>query len=169
MEKKLVNPYLLAAQTIAPSPANLLVASDKEGKPNAMTISWGFVGEMWHKPVFIAAVRPSRYTYELLEELPEFTVNVAYPHMQKALDICGTKSGRDLDKFQACGLTPIPARKVAPPIIAECAICYECRVIHTASAEPVSSHKLYFGEILACHADQAVIAGLQLAEFPVAE
>ena len=41
MEKKLVNPYLLAAQTIAPSPANLLVASDKEGKPNAMTISWG--------------------------------------------------------------------------------------------------------------------------------
>ena len=145
MEKKLVNPYLLAAQTIAPSPANLLVASDKEGKPNAMTISWGFVGEMWHKPVFIAAVRPSRYTYELWKSCRN-SVNVAYPHAESP---CHLRHQIRTGSGQVPGLRPhpIPARKVAPPIIAECAICYECRVIHTASAEPVSSHKLYFGEI----------------------
>lgn len=168
-EKKLVNPYLLAAQAIAPRPANLLVAVDSKGTPNAMTISWGFIGEMWNKPIFIAAVRPSRYTYELIEQTPEFTVNVAYPQMQKTLDICGAKSGRDLDKFQECNLTPIPSQKVKPPIIDECAICYECKVIHTAQADPLTNHRLYFGEILACHADPALIGGLQLAEFPVAE
>ena len=166
-EKQSVNPYLLAAQVIAPSPANLLATVDEGGKPNVMTISWGFVGEMWHKPVFIAAVRPSRYTYRLLEKIPEFTVNTAYPQMQTTLDLCGTRSGRDVDKFQQCGLTPLPSQTVRPPAIAECAICYECKVIHTASAEPESEHKLYFGEILACRADQAVIAGLQLTEFPL--
>ncbi len=168
-KKQLVNPYLLAAQAIAPSPANLLVAVDGEGRPNAMTISWGFIGEMWHKPIFIAAVRPSRYTYQLLEETPEFTVNVAYPQLQKVLDLCGSKSGRDVDKFKECNLTPIPAQQVKPPLIDECAICYECKVIHTAQAEPHTSHRLYFGEIVACHADPAVIGGLQLAEFPLAK
>lgn len=164
-EKQLVNPYQFAAEAIAPSPANLLVTIDKEGKPNAMTISWGFIGEMWHKPVFIAAVRPSRYTYELLEEVPEFTVNVAYPQMQNVLDLCGSKSGRDVDKIQAAELTLLPSNEVKPPIIGECALSYECKVIHTAQADPHSSHQFYFGEILACHADQALLGGLELVDY----
>jgi len=140
----------------------LLVSVDNEGKPNAMTIGWGFIGIIWMKPVFIVAVRPSRHTYNLLEQTGDFTVNVPAKGLEKAVEYCGTVSGRDVDKFKECKLTPLPSKYVKSPLVEECVIGYECKIIYKfdLEAEKLPSsvlsvcypsgdyHRLYFGEIL---------------------
>jgi len=73
----------------------LLSTSGKGERPNVMTIGWGLVGILWYKPTFAAAVRPTRYTYKLLKESNEFTVNVPNRGMEKIIEYCGNVSGRD--------------------------------------------------------------------------
>jgi flavin reductase (DIM6/NTAB) family NADH-FMN oxidoreductase RutF len=99
-----------------------LVVLDKNGRANSMTIGWGEVGIIWSRPVFTVLVRRSRYTYDCLLSADSFTVNVpSTGQLEEELLFCGTKSGRDLDKAAACGLTLIAAREVSSPIIEECA------------------------------------------------
>jgi flavin reductase (DIM6/NTAB) family NADH-FMN oxidoreductase RutF len=107
-------------------------------------------------------LRPSRYSFSLLEELGEFTVCVPAEGQKKALALCGSKSGRDLNKIDACNLSLAASEHVSVPAIAECAAHYECRVIHVndvvnASLDPEivagsypkgDFHRVYFGEIL---------------------
>ena len=145
----------------------LLASADAQGNPNAMTIGWGTVGIIWRKPIFVVLVRPSRYTYDLIEITGDFTVNVPTPELKDEVLYFGTVSGRDHEKFKAKGLTATPGKKVKSPIIEECAIHYECRVVHTndvisdeLTEEILNSayrqrdfHRIYFGEILAVHAD----------------
>jgi len=146
----------------------LLVALDCAGKPNPMTIGWGQIGIVWSRPVFTVAVRQNRYTYECLRSARSFTVSVPAPGALKdALALCGTKSGRDLDKFRAAGLTARPGRCVETPVVAECLAHYECRLL----ARPLialpdlatpelserfsyvdgNTHAAFFGEILATY------------------
>jgi flavin reductase (DIM6/NTAB) family NADH-FMN oxidoreductase RutF len=145
----------------------LLVSQGKGESPNAMTIGWGTMGVIWAKPVFIVLVRPSRYTYGLIQETGEFTVNVVPPHLKEVANYCGTVSGRDKDKFAEKKLTALPSEKVLAPIIEECTIHFECRVIHKNDLIPSELdkaivpqfykagdyHRLYFAEILACRRD----------------
>jgi flavin reductase (DIM6/NTAB) family NADH-FMN oxidoreductase RutF len=145
----------------------LLASSDGKGKPNAMTIGWGTIGIIWAKPVFTVFVRPSRYTYNLIESSREFTVNVPAPGLADKVLYFGTVSGRDHNKFIEKELTPVPGRRVKAPIIEECAINYECRVVHDNDvisdrlADEIlrgayrqgDFHRVYFGEILAVYAD----------------
>ena len=145
----------------------LLASQDAEGKPNAMTIGWGTVGIIWGKPIFVVLVRPSRYTYDLIEITGDFTVNVPTPEMADEVSYFGSVSGRDHDKFKEKGLTATPGKKVKSPIVEECAIHYECKVVHKndvipdelapeirAGAYPKGDfHRIYFGEILAVYAD----------------
>lgn len=84
----------------------MLVSVGDENRHNMMTASWGFVGEMWGKECAIAAVRPTRYTYEFMKERDTF----ALCFMGEDRDVhkvCGSKSGRDIDKVAATGLTPV--------------------------------------------------------------
>ncbi len=153
----------------------LLVTADREGKPNVMTIGWGTIGSIWGRPVFIVLVRPSRFTYSRLEENPDFTVNVPPFELAAATAHCGKVSGRDHDKFREMGLTVAPARQVRAPIIQECVLHYECRTIHRNDLAPSTLpqaildefyprddfHRIYFGEILACYADEDAAARLR--------
>ena len=146
----------------------LLVTVGADGKPNVMTIGWATIGSIWSRPVFIVLVRPSRYSYSRLEEVSEFTVNVPPPELAGAVSHCGTVSGRDHNKFQEMGLTPIPGRAVRPPIIKECVVHYECRTLHRndlvpdALTEAVRDefyakgdfHRVYIGEIVAAYAEE---------------
>ena len=84
----------------------LLTAGDENGW-NTMTVSWGAIGELWNKDVAIAFVRPQRYTKEFIDESDYFTLCFFDEEYRKALQLCGTKSGRDIDKAQATGLTPL--------------------------------------------------------------
>ncbi|OHS96422.1 flavin reductase [Tritrichomonas foetus] len=102
-----------------------------EGKFNTMTIGWGSIGWMWGIPEFTVMVRRTRYTRELMEKNPFFTVSLPYQRdMSKALGICGTKSGRDCDKMALAGLKTKPAKKVSVPIIDGTGMHFECEVVY---------------------------------------
>ena len=82
----------------------LLTAGNKTDC-NTMTIGWCQLGRLWNTPVCTVYVRPERHTYSYMEKSDYFTVSVLPEEMKETLTFCGTKSGRDVDKFQACGLT----------------------------------------------------------------
>lgn len=147
-------------------PGLLLVSIDAAGKPNAMTIGWGTIGIIWGKPIFTVLVRPSRYTHVLLEYAEDFTVNVPSADMEDIVAFCGSASGRNYDKFSEKGLTAVPGKKIKSPIIDQCVIHYECKVVHkndvlkdkldnsiVYSAYPKGDfHTIYYGEILSVYA-----------------
>ena len=149
----------------------LLVSADSQGKANPMTIGWGTIGSIWTKPVFIVMVRPSRYSYELLEQTPEFSVNVPHDEHRKAVALCGSKSGRDIDKFAETGLTPVASDIISVPVIDQCPVNYECKIIHkvdmiaggvpeeiqTTFYKSDDYHRVYFGEIVSASADENLL------------
>lgn len=133
---------------------------------NTMTIGWAFFGPSWKKDCFVAMVRKSRHTHAMIEESGVFTVSIPAPGtLREQLALCGSKSGRDMDKFAAAGLTPVSGSQVDCPIVGECAFHMECRVVLTQDMTPDrldaaidksayakgDYHTLYFGEILRCY------------------
>ena len=155
MVKVDIKPFELSWQTVGRTV--LIVTQGKDGKPNPMTAGWLQLGGLWGLPIITIAVRPERYTYKLLEECPEFTLNVPGKNLKDAVAVCGKKSGRDMDKFAVCGMTATPGRKISVPSIEEARIVYECKVVLTAQSEPITTHRLYFGEILAAYADAKLV------------
>ena len=132
-------------------------------KINTMTIGWGNVGYVWNRPIFTVMVRKSRYTIDILENSDNFTVSIPLSKkLNHELMICGSKSGRDINKFKECNLTIKKSKKVDTPIIALCDLFYECRIVYKQEMDPklllndiVKSsyekgdyHILYYGEIL---------------------
>ncbi len=158
--------YVVETNKLMRKDGLFLVAEGKEGKPNTMTIGWGFLGTMWSKPVFVVAVRHSRHTYKLMEESTSFTVCLPAKDMEKALSVCGTKSGRDMDKFKEFGFTALKGKAVDAPYIKECPVHFECKVLYKddlgydALPKSVTSsvygskdmHKLYYAEVLGTYA-----------------
>lgn len=145
----------------------LLVSVDDEGRPNTMTIGWGQLGVIWGRWVFTVLVRPSRYTYGCINTTGDFTVNVPFPEQAEALAFCGSKSGRDYDKFAECNLTAAAAQSdgLRSPYIAECGLAYECKTLSFNDLIPAQTdaavcdgcypkgdfHRLYFGGVVAAH------------------
>lgn len=138
----------------------------KDGnRVNTMTIGWASVGRIWGKPMFTILVRYSRYTYEFLKNAKDFSISIPKKgKMNKELGFCGTKSGRDFDKFKECNLTLKEAKKIYSPIIEECEAFYECKICYRQSMTPTSIidenienryyadnndyHEIFIGEIL---------------------
>ncbi len=133
------------------------------GDWNCMTVSWGFVGTMWNLPVAQTVVRPQRYTREFLDKYDTFTL-CAFPEAcRKALQILGSKSGRDGDKVAESGLRPEASSVVAAPSFAEATLVLECRKVfrqpmtpealldsRAAACYPTRDyHIIYIGEVLA--------------------
>lgn len=99
---------------------------------NTMTIGWGMIGIEWNRPVFIAYVRETRYTKQLLEGNGEFTVNVPFgDYDSDILRFCGTKSGRDVDKISKMGLSLVESEHISVPGIKEFPLTLECKVIYS--------------------------------------
>ena len=82
----------------------LLSVIKADGKVNTMTVSWGTSGVLWNKEVVTVFVRPQRYTYEFCEEASTFTLSFFGEERKSTLTYCGTKTGRDVDKFKECDL-----------------------------------------------------------------
>ena len=109
----------------------LLLTTRSVDQVNTMTIGWGALGIEWGKPVFIAYVRKSRYTKQLLDESGEFTVNIPYGTVDKRILVfCGTKSGRDVDKVAALGLELEEPVRISVPGIKQLPLTLECRVLY---------------------------------------
>jgi len=145
----------------------LCTVADKAGKQNLLTLGWGQIGPGYHgNPIFIIAVTPRRYSWQFLEEVSEFVIAVPDDTLRSTVDLCGTKSGRDLDKFKAAGLTAVPSVHVRPPSIVECTINVECRIYTTIrpphmlltpehrQAPLEEQHTIYFAEVLGTYRRQ---------------
>ena len=92
------------------------LTSKSGDKVNSMVIGWGHIGRVWERPVFIAYVRTSRYTSELIDSNPEFTVNVPVNGFTRlAFALCGMRSGRDIDKISMAGLSLVEPEVISVP------------------------------------------------------
>lgn len=145
----------------------LLITQGKESPPNVMAIGWGTMGIIWRRPIFMVMVRPSRYTYRLIEESGEFTVNIVPSSLKEVVQYCGKVSGRDHDKFKEKQITPVPSSKVKTPILKEGILHFECQVVQKSDLLPSETksailsdfypkgdfHRIYFGEILVCQSE----------------
>ena len=114
----------------------ILLTTGTMEKANTMVIGWGGIGINWTKPVFTAYIRESRYTREILDQTGEFTVNIPVKeYNQDILAVCGSKSGRDIDKIKECNLTLVEPENVETPGIKEFPMTLECRVLYRQEQE----------------------------------
>ena len=128
--KKMIDPFDYAGEFAKHMPKGILLTSKGSTGVNTMTIGWGTIGIEWGRPMFVAYVRESRYTHQLLDENPEFTVNCPIGEFDgKILGFCGTKSGRDLDKIKEMGLTLEEPAVISVPGIAEFPLTLECKIL----------------------------------------
>lgn len=135
-----------------PTPVVLVTTVDEAGKPNIITLAWtGVVNS--DPPMVGISIRPGRHSYELVKRGKEFVVNLPSESLVRGVDACGLLSGKETDKFREMGWTPIPAEKVKPPLIEECAVQLECQVRQQI---PLGSHDLFLGEIVAVHVKEEV-------------
>ena len=169
--KKEINLWEYAGQILEGVRKGALLTTVTDGEVNTMTIGWGHLGIEWSKPVFVAYVRQSRHTKTLLDKSREFTVNVPVGQVDKEiLRLCGTKSGRDMDKFKELNLTAVPGETVSVPAIAQLPLTLECKVIYqqdqdlslleptqrersypAGTVEENNFHTAYYGEITAAY------------------
>ena len=128
---------------LAPVPAVMVSCARKGEKPNIVTLAW--VGTVNSEPPMCSvSVRKERFSHGIIRESGEFVINLVGEEQLKATDFCGVKSGRDVDKFAACGLTPAAVEGLSAPAIAECPLYLACRV---ASVQDLGSHDLFLGKI----------------------
>ncbi len=127
---------------------------------NTMTISWGALGTIWGRPTATVYVRTSRYTHEFMDQYDFFTVSFYPEAYRKTLGVLGTKSGRDMDKMGASGLTPAAAGESVSFAEAECTLV--CKKMYMQSLDPEripkeimqafyakdAPHDLYLGEVV---------------------
>ncbi len=169
--KKEIDVFAYASKILEEVGKGVLLTTSLDGKVNTMTVGWGTMGIQWGKPIFIAYVRQSRYTKEFLDQTGEFTINVPMESVDKQiLCLCGTKSGRDVDKVAALGLTTVPGTTVAAPGFTQLPLTLECKVIYRqdqnlqaicpeslarfyapGSADEENFHTAYYGEITAAY------------------
>jgi flavin reductase (DIM6/NTAB) family NADH-FMN oxidoreductase RutF len=129
---------------------------------NSMTVAWGSIGGMWEMPFVQVVVRPTRHTFNFMNEFDTFTLCSFPATYRKDLAVIGSKSGRDGDKIALTRLTPVQSEKVAAPCFKEADLVFECRKIYwqdlddrnflsdkiAALYPQMDYHRVFFGEIL---------------------
>jgi flavin reductase (DIM6/NTAB) family NADH-FMN oxidoreductase RutF len=144
----------LGADTlIYPTPAWVVGTYDKEGKPNLATIAWG--GICCSQPPCLAiSFRKATYSYGNIIERKAFTVSVPSAEQLELADYCGLVSGRSVDKFAVCKLTPVRGDSVDAPYPQEFPMVLECRLLHTLE---IGLHTQFVGEILDVKVDESAL------------
>jgi flavin reductase (DIM6/NTAB) family NADH-FMN oxidoreductase RutF len=141
----------------------MLITAGGMDSSNTMTASWGGLGVLWNKNVCFCVIRPQRYTYEFMEKSQYFTLSFFDSDYRKALELCGTKSGRDIDKYKETGLTPVRSG-CGTVYFQEARIVLECRKMYFQDIDPANFvdrtiednypgndyHRMYIGEIVKC-------------------
>ncbi len=150
MTKKLIKPF----RPVYPSPAGLVTSIHKNGQPNIITLGEIFNISVTSPVILGIAIRKERYSHSLISATREYVVNCPTSSMAEVVDRVGSVSGRTVDKFTTFNLTPVPAEKVQPPLIAECPMNIECRVI---GIQEIGDHDLFLGEVVAVHITEAAL------------
>jgi len=141
----------------------MLITAGTRDSFNTMTGGWGGFGVLWGKKACFCVIRPHRYTYEFMEKADHFTLSFFEEKYRGALELCGSKSGRDMDKVGAAGLTAVEGTSGAI-YFAEARLVLECRKIYYHDLDPdhfldpqihenypaKDYHRMYIGEIVKC-------------------
>ena len=145
----------LGARTLVyPTPVFVVGTYDPNGKPNAMTASWG--GICCSRPPCVAvSLRKATYTYGNLIARKAFTISIPSETHVRAADYFGIASGRDADKFAATGLTPVRSEVVDAPYVGEFPMIVECRLAHTFE---LGLHTQFVGEVVDVKVDEAMLS-----------
>ncbi len=137
---------------LAPAPP-VMVSCGTAEKSNILTVAWtGILNTV--PPKTYISVRPKRYSYDIIKSTGEFVLNLTPTSLVRAADYCGMYTGAKVDKFAACGLTPLAAEEVAAPMIAEAPLSLCCRVTDVI---PLGSHDMFIADITATYVDAALL------------
>ncbi len=150
MAKVRINPN----RPVYPTPAALITSVDEDGNPNIITLGETFNISISDPVILGIAIRKQRYSHTLISKTREYVVNLPTKAILDKVWYCGRNSGRNVDKFKNTGLTPVPATVVKPPLIAECPIYIECKVL---DIQVIGDHDLFLGEAVVQHVDEAVL------------
>lgn len=176
MKKRKINVLDYSTEIIKTLSTGALLTVRDDKKVNSMLISWGTLGIEWNKLIFIVYVRENRYTKAILDKTLNFTINIPTEKIDsKVFSICGSKSGRNVDKIKEANLTLIDSESVNSPAIKEFPITLECKVLYkqkqilenlpeeivkrnypqnidgTAVGVNRDAHTAYYGEIVAAY------------------
>lgn len=136
-----------------PTPAVLITSKNSKGKVNVFTVGW--IGTACTNPPMITvAIRPERLSYEYIKETEEFVVNLPSKNLSKAVDFCGVRSGRTIDKIQKCNFTLEHGENVLVPGIKQCPVSLECKL---KSITPLGSHDLFLAQVVGVHVEESLI------------
>ena len=124
-----------------------MVVSQHEGRRSIIVLGW-VMPTSFEPRMAAISIGHTRFSHELVDASSEFVLAFPTEDMVEQMLYCGTHSGRDRDKFEATGLTPMPADVVAPPLIGECLVNFECRVTGKLRT---GDHTIFAGEIVATH------------------
>ena len=142
-----------AGNMLYPLPAVMVSCKRQQEKANIITVAW--TGTVCTNPAMLyISVRPERYSYPIIRETGEFVVNLTTQKLARAADICGVRSGKDMDKFKELHLTEEPSQYIAAPGIQESPVNIECRVTQVLE---LGSHHMFLAEVLAVHIDEAYL------------
>ncbi len=133
-----------------PLPAVMVSCADGKGNSNIITVAWA--GTVCSDPAMVSiSVRPERYSYAMIKETGEFVINLTTAKLARAMDLAGVRSGREINKWESCRLTPEKASRVSVPLIAESPVHIECRVRQVI---PLGSHDLFLADVLCVDVDE---------------
>ena len=150
MSKVAIRPY----RPIYPTPAALITSVAADGRANIITLGEVYNLSLGSPTVVGISIRKATYSHGLISGSGEYVVNMPTTQIMEEVDRCGTVSGRKVDKFCEFGLTPVPATVVKPPLIAECPVNLECRVM---GIEEIGDHDMFKGEVVAAHVDDYLL------------
>ena len=138
----------------------MLITAGTKDKCNTMTASWGGLGILWGAPMALAYIRPQRYTRQFVDDKESFTLSFFSQDYRKQLSLCGSKSGRDIDKVKECGFTVAQAQGGAP-YFEQADLVFVCRKRMVVPMDPAAMpqdvkekwyendyHIMYWGEIV---------------------
>lgn len=139
-----------AGNMLYPLPAVMVSCGRPDETPNIITVAW--TGTICTNPAMVyISVRPERYSYDIIKETGEFVINLSNKELVKAVDYCGVKSGRDVDKFKEMNLTAVKGEKVSAPYIAEAPVSIECKVTQILE---LGSHHVFLAAVEGVHVDK---------------
>ena len=132
---------------LAPVPLILVSCGNMESS-NIISIAWtGIISS----PLIYVSIRPERYSHEIIKNSKEFVINMPNEKLVEAVKFCGKNSGRDVNKFKELNLTKVAGSKVSVPLIKECAVNLECKLVEIKS---VGAHDMFIGEIVSISTDE---------------
>jgi len=136
-----------------PLPAVMVSCADASGRDNIMTAAWA--GTVCSEPPCVSvSIRKERFSHDMIASSGEFVINLTTSELTRAMDFCGVRSGRDIDKWEACSLTRMEGACVKAPLIAQSPVNIECSVI---SVTELGSHDMFLGKIVSVAVDSKYI------------